>query len=338
MDNKIKSTWPLIGNNHIVEFLKKSIVNNKAAGSYIFSGPDNLGKTTIANFFAQSLICLARSNKGEPCNKCQPCQQAIRGIYGDIHLIKKDKDKKNISIEQIRSFIRTISLSSFLNSYKIGIIKHAEDLSLEAFNALLKTLEEPKSKVIIILITSCIESLPLTIVSRSQILKFFPLSADIIYDYLIKYHQAQRSVAKNFSKLCLGRAALAVKFLEDKDFYENYKKKVEVFLSFMDVDINKRILAVEELIGKEMRGQESVRLATRAVEVWQGLARDLLLILLEQDDLTQHQMFMKEFYSIKSKLDINSLIKLINLLRQAREFIKANVSPRLALEQVAISF
>ncbi|MBU0646830.1 MAG: hypothetical protein ABIE46_02200 [Patescibacteria group bacterium] len=336
--SKIKLDWPLVGNKCIIDFLTKSLANNKVAGSYIFAGPDNLGKTTVANFFAQSLICLTRDKQGTPCGQCLSCQQISKGIYGDIYLINREKDKKNISIEQIRDFIRTLSLSSFLNSYKIGIIKHAEDLSLEAVSALLKTLEEPKIKVVIILITSCLEVLPATIVSRSQILKFHPLSSDVLYDYLIKYHQVSRSAAKNFSRLCLGRPALAIKFLEDKDFFENYKKKVEAFLSFADININKRSIAIEELIGKEAKGQESVRLAIRSIEVWQGLTRDLLFLFFGQDDLIQHQMFIEELQLMRHKMSVQSLFKLIDLLKQAKEFIKANVSPKLALENVAISF
>ncbi|MFH1233979.1 MAG: hypothetical protein V1649_05050 [Patescibacteria group bacterium] len=335
--SRVKLDWPLVGNGHIIEFLAKSLANDKVAGSYIFAGPDNLGKTTVANFFAQSLICLDRDRQGAPCGQCKPCEQAYKGIHGDIHLIHRDKDKKNISIEQVRDFIRTLSLSSFLNSYKIGIIKHAEDLSLEAVNALLKTLEEPKIKVVIILITSYLEILPATIISRSQVLKFHSLPADVIYDYLIKYHHSQRSSAKNFSRLCLGRPALAVKFLEDKDFFESYKKKVETFLSFTDVDINKRLVAVEELVGKEAKGQESARSATRAVEIWQGLARDLLFLFLGQDDLIQHQMFVEELQLMKNKLEIHSLFKLLDLLKQTKEFIKNNVSPKLALGHIAIN-
>ena len=108
---KIKFNWPLVGNRHIIEFLTKSISNNKITGSYIFTGPDNLGKTTVANYFARSLICQDTTKGILPCGTCPACQQAKKGIYGDISLIKKDKDKKNISIEQIRDFIRTLGLS-----------------------------------------------------------------------------------------------------------------------------------------------------------------------------------------------------------------------------------
>lgn len=334
---KIKFNWPLVGNGHIFEFLTKSIINNKIASSYIFYGPDNLGKTTIANYFARSLVCLDKDRLTLPCGTCLNCQQSKKGIHGDIHLISKEKDKKNISIEQVRDFIRTLGLSSFLNSYKIGIIKHAENLSQEAVNALLKTLEEPNLKVVIILITLDSEALPATIISRSQVLKFNQVKTDIIYDYLIKNYKATRSAAKNFSRLALGRPALAVKFLENSDFYENYKKSVEVFIKVMDNDINIRLAAIEDLMGKDSRGQEGVRLASRTVEVWQGLVRDLLFINLAEEDLIQHHVFFEKINALKNKIPVKGWLDFALVLKQAREYIKANVNPKLVLENIAIN-
>jgi len=338
---KIKNfdfNWPLVGNDHIIEYLAKSIANNKVSGSYIFTGPDNLGKTTVARYFANALVCLNKEqDKGTlPCGQCSACEQVNKQLHGDVHLIKKEKDKKNISIEQIRDFIRILSLASFLNSYKIGIIKHAESLSIEAANALLKTLEEPKTKVVIILITSKIEALPSTIISRSQVLKFNPVKADVIYDYLVEEHKARRSKAKNFSRLCLGRPALAVKFLEDQDFYEGYIERAKTFLNFTNQDINQRLLAVEDLIGTKASGQDSAKLAGRIIEIWQGLVRDLLLTEFGQSELMQHLLFDKEFNKIKIKFKIDKLLGLVKNLRQAEKYLEANVNPKLVLEQIAI--
>ena len=165
---KITFTWPLVGNFQIIEFLERSIVNDKVAGTYIFNGPDNLGKTTVARYFAQCLLCQNRqSGQGNlPCGQCPSClqfqvrdqellsgidQEEIADAHGDFHIIKRAKDKKNITVEQVREFINILSMSSFLGFYKIGLIKHAESLSLEGANALLKTLEETKDLVVIIL-------------------------------------------------------------------------------------------------------------------------------------------------------------------------------------------
>lgn len=350
---KNKLSWPLVGNGHIIDFLSGSVKNNNLAHTYIFHGPDNLGKTTMADFFAKILLC-AENKDGFPCGECSSCKKlpinpinpikankgqkiSLSGTHGDLHLIKKEKDKKNISIGQIREFIRKLGMSSFSNSYKIGIIKHADSLSIEAANALLKTLEEPKKDVIIILVVSDIGALPATVVSRGQVLKFNTVGFDIIYEYLMKEHNASRSAAKNFSRMCLGRPALAVKFLEDREFYENYLNRVNVFLNFLRQDINGRLLAVEELAANQGAGQEAAASAARVLEIWLGLSRDLLLLKFNHSDLIQHEIALKELTAAKDKFNLANLLNLTDVLRQADKYIKANVSPKLVLEQVAIS-
>ncbi len=335
--SKIKSNWPIVGNGHIFEFLTKSLAKKNVSGSYIFTGPSNLGKTTAANFFARSLVCEAKDKLILPCGKCSACLEAAKNIHSDIYLIKREEDKKNISIEQIRDFIRNLSMSSFLNSYKVGIIKGAEYLSESAVNALLKTLEEPKVKVVIILTVTDIESLPKTIISRSQILNFLPVKSDDIYDDLINNHQASRSQAKNFSRLSAGRPALALKFMEDEEYYESYKIQVKSFTGLLSSDINERFNSIENILGKEARGQEAVKLAAGVIDVWKNLARDLMLIELNLTDLIQHEAFIKELEAVKIKLNIKALLNLMNVLKQSREYLEANVNPKMALENVAVS-
>ncbi len=351
---KFSFSWPFIGNNQIIEFLERSIINNKVAGTYIFNGPDNFGKTTTARYFAQCLLCQNnQAGSGDlPCGLCPSChyfqlnrdkqagdisQEEISIAHGDFHIIKREKDKKNISVEQVREFIRILSMSSFLSFYKVGIIKHADSLSLEAANALLKTLEEPKDKVVIILITQNIDKLPATIVSRGQILNFRPVKTDIIYEYLVNERKASRSIAKNLSRLCLGRPALAVKFLEDKNFSQQYQKQVKVFLDFLGQDINEKFFSIDGLIGHKTSNQEPVRIARRVLEVWQGIVRDWLLLEFGHSNLVQHQSVEEEINKLKGKLALSDLLNIVKTIKQAEEYLDANVSPKLVLENVAMT-
>jgi len=336
--DSIKSSWPIIGNGHIFEFLTKSLSKKNIFGSYIFTGPADLGKTTAAHFFAKSLVCEDVDILRRPCGKCSACLEAAKNIHSDIYLIEKLEDKKNISIDQIRNFIRNLGLSSFLNSYKIGIIKNAENLSEGAVNALLKTLEEPKIKVVVISTVTDLEALPKTILSRSQILRFRTVASDIIYDELIKNHKASRSQAKNFSRLSAGRPALALKFIEDQKYYENYKSYVKSFAGLLNANINQRFSAIENILGAGARGQEAVKIAVGIIDVWQNLARDLMLIELNLSDLIQHEAFSKELETIKNKLSLKALLNLINVLKQGKEYLAANVNPKLALENIAVNF
>lgn len=318
-----KYNWPMVGNEHIVEFLTKNIADDKAAGVYIFYGADGLGKNTAAKYFSQILLC----DNGKPADT-RP--------HGDFHVIEKKEDKKNISIEQIRDFIRTISLSSFLNSYKVGIIKDAHFLSEEAANALLKTLEEPNAKVIIILITSDIDALPATIVSRSQILRFHPVKTDLIYDYLLNEKKVPRSAAKNFSKLSAGRPALAVKFLEDKDFYESYFDKMKIFLGLTADDPNENLNAVVNLVSKATP-REEVKSAEEIIEVWESVGRDLILLNYGQNGLVKHHLAEKELDKARARFNTKNLLNLMENLRRAKDYLRANVNPKAVLENIVIN-
>jgi len=356
--NQKENNWPLIGNTHITSFLEKSVANNKVGSAYIFLGPDNLGKTTTAVYFAKSLLC-QRGEAGKfnlPCGICPSCtairkeknedtstnlaldgENYLKNSHGDFHIVKKEKGKKNISVDQIRDFIKMLSMSSFLGSYKIGIIKNAERLSTEAANSLLKTLEEPREKVIIILTVSFLETIPKTIASRSQVLNFYPVSSSDIYDYLVESDGCPRAFAKNISRLSLGRPALAQKFLEDKDFYEEYLFLSDSFLNFFNNDINGRFLEVEKIMGNKDTGEDNVKKALVVLGVWQGLVRDLLLICANKSDLVQHEIVLEKLNEVSRKIHKSKLIELNKMFEESGNYIRANVNPKLVLENIALS-
>ncbi len=329
----LQSKWPIVGNGQIVNFLIKSIKNNSISGTYIFYGPDNLGKNHLAHYFAKVLLC---EKKGETaCEECASCKRFETGALSDVISIKREEDKKNISIEQVRDLIQRLSMSSFLNSYKIGIVNEAHTLSLEAANALLKTLEEPKKDVVVILTTSALDLLPKTIVSRSQILRFNPVDSDLIYDYLVNEEKITRSAAKNFARLSLGRPALALKFLKNREFLDSYLKTAKIFLNFFDKDINDRFSGIKEIVGEKGNGQENARSAEEAIKIWRGLLRDLLLLGYGHNDLIRNEIFNKELSEIgKKKTDF---LNLFHVLRNAEIYLLGNVNPKLVLEQIAIS-
>ncbi|OGF26104.1 hypothetical protein A2227_02705 [Candidatus Falkowbacteria bacterium RIFOXYA2_FULL_47_19] len=346
-----KLKWPLVGNEHITEYLEQCIAHNNIGGSYIFYGPPDLGKSTAAVYFAQTLLCQNYDKEGTelPCRTCPSCRYfsgkknaeenavSTGETHGDCHIIRKEDDKKNISVELVREFIRILGLSSFLGEHKVGIIRDAECLSLEASNALLKTLEEPKRKVVIILVTSYLDALPQTIVSRSQILRFHPVKTDIIYDYLISAHKASRGEAKKFSRLSLGRPALAVKFLEDEEWRERYRKRVEVFLKFFRQDINERFAAVEDLIGKKAAGMEAAGTVASILSAWQGVIRDFMLIQLGFNNLTRNEDRSGEYIALRSIVTRDKIINLNRVIGRGEEYLRANVNPKLVLEDIAVS-
>lgn len=348
--NNKKSVWPLVGNAHITSFLEKSIINGKVSGAYIFLGPANLGKITTASFFAKSLLCQEKEigKFSPPCGVCLSCKQmkgrksdndnnednCLEFLHGDFHLLRKENDKKNISIEQVREFIKTLSMSSFLGSYKIGIIKQADTLSIEAANALLKTLEEPRDKVVVILSVSSLDTIPATIVSRSQLLNFYPVKTSIIYDYLVNVLECNRSFAKNISHLCLGRPALAIKFFEDREFYDKYLEEAGSFLNFFKKDVNERLSDISRVIGTGVLGQENVKKVLSILGIWQGVVRDLMLISLNSEHLIQHEVFSEKLKEVNRLVNKDRLLKLNKKIEESRKYLNNNVNPKLVLENI----
>lgn len=162
----------VFGENEIVKSLKLSLKNKSMAHAYLFSGPRGVGKTTIARLIAKGVNCLNLKETGEPCNECKNCKAINEGRFSD--LIEIDA-ASNRSIDEIRSLKEKINYQPVEGLKKVYIIDEAHMLTKEAFNALLKTLEEPPAHVIFILATTELEKILPTIISRCQRYDFKPL-------------------------------------------------------------------------------------------------------------------------------------------------------------------
>ncbi|MCF7795419.1 AAA family ATPase [Patescibacteria group bacterium] len=322
---KKQYNWPQLGNETVIKFLESALFNNMISSTYIFSGLQDLGKFQVAKAFASNLIFSSKDGEED--------RDVVAKNSGDLQILELEEDKKNISIKQVRELIKNLNLSSFLNSYKVAIIKDAHKLSIEAANALLKTLEEPENKVVIILLAEKIDNLPETIVSRSQILKFQPVKRELIYDYLLKYHQADREEAKKISSMSMGKPALAVKYLKDKDYYDKHLEQARLFVNFTLHDENYRLKELQTKYSKNLYGASGRNLAYELLDVWEAVARDLLLIENDQFDSISYLDLVDNLSSAKlSSLDI------IKAIHRARKYLASNLNPKAVLEECVISF
>ena len=174
------------GENEIVKSLKLSLKNKSMAHAYLFSGPRGVGKTTIARLIAKGVNCLNLKENGEPCNECKNCKAINEGRFSD--LIEIDA-ASNRSIDEIRSLKEKINYQPVEGLKKVYIIDEAHMLTKEAFNALLKTLEEPPAHVMFILATTELEKILPTIISRCQRYDFKPLDLEEMkagLEYILK--------------------------------------------------------------------------------------------------------------------------------------------------------
>ncbi len=162
----------IVGQEHIVKTIKNEIINNRVGHAYLFNGGRGTGKTSAAKILARAVNCLNPKN-GEPCNECEICKAALEGSLTDI--VEMDAASNN-SVEDVRAIRDEVNFLPTLAKYRVYIIDEVHMLSTGAFNALLKTLEEPPAHVKFILATTEPQKLPATILSRCQRFDFKKIS------------------------------------------------------------------------------------------------------------------------------------------------------------------
>ncbi len=302
----------IIGHQRILNFLKKSVENNRLAHAYLFIGPSGLGKRTVALEFIKMLT-------GKEVDKSiNPDVLIIEPAINEKDGVKKELE---ISIKDARKIQRQMSLSPYAASYKIALINRAEMLTAEASNCLLKTLEEPSGQAILILIAVSPQMLLPTIVSRCQLVKFLPVSEKEIKKGLLK-------ASDQIIRLANGRPGLAVRYLENPEVLENQAKIIGQLKKILDADLDEKYRLAEIM-------SKNTALAREILEQWLFWFRDLLLLNIGRSDLAVYSNLEKyqDSYSLKKLKEIIKAIKKINYL-----LTNPSINARLALEVLMLEF
>ena len=194
----------VIGQAHVVQTLKNAIASDRVGHAYLFAGPRGTGKTTMARLLAKAVNCLAEDPKQRPCNQCANCKAVNENRFLD--LIEIDA-ASNTGVDDIRDLRDKINFAPSQGKYKLYIIDEVHMLSTQAFNALLKTLEEPPPHAIFILATTEIHKIPATVLSRCQRHEFRRVPVDEIVANLQQIVKAEGLKADDEALLLIARQA-----------------------------------------------------------------------------------------------------------------------------------
>ena len=203
----------IIGHHNIIKQLHNAVISERVAGAYLFTGEKGVGKETVANYFANLILCEGIDTEQTPCGTCRACRKIKNGNHPDLHFIRPDGAQ--IKIDQIREMQQRIYFQPLEGIRKIYILANTERLHEAAANAILKTLEEPPAATTLILLTENIETMIPTIRSRCQILPFYPLHAEQLTIELVEKFSIDEDTASAVAILSNGLVGKAITLIEN---------------------------------------------------------------------------------------------------------------------------
>ena len=235
----------IIGQQQIKEHLHNALSTGKVSHAYIINGEKASGKEFIARIFAQTLQC--EQGGEEPCNECRSCKQAVTNNQPDIIRVMHEKPG-TISVDDIRTQVNNdIAIKPYSSKYKVYIINEAEKMTVQAQNALLKTLEEPPAYAVILLLVSNINALLQTILSRCVVLNMKPVEDELVRSYLMKELQVpdyKAEVCVAFARGNIGKA----KALASSEDFDNVKAEALSLLKYIqDMEIQEIVAAIKKI-------------------------------------------------------------------------------------------
>lgn len=320
----------IIGHDFQKNILKRAARDNMASHSYLYAGPDGVGKKLMALEFAKLLNCLGSMDSPDEGCGCSSCRKIDRGIHPDVVLIEFT-GVKNIKVDQVREEIEEkLYLRPFEGRYKIVIVDEAERMNHNAQNAFLKTLEEPPRDCVIILLSSRPESLLPTLRSRCQTVVFNPLPEEIVVGLLTQRGGMSPEDAVLCAKLSGGSIGKALGF--DKDLME-WRKDLLAGLVSIRRNSASDISELSELLssGASQTETERLDLGFRFILLW---IRDIALAGVGSDYLTNTD-FTEAVNNEARKWDLNDLLEMErNVERAWYDIARANANTKLVLDNL----
>lgn len=324
----------VVGQDIIVKTLKNSVINNNFSHAYLFFGPRGTGKTTMSKIFARSINCLD-NNDGCSCGKCKMCNISYSNECVDI--IEIDAASNN-GVDEIRELKNNINLVPSGLKYKIYIIDEVHMLSIGAFNALLKTLEEPPEHVIFILATTDPQKVPETIISRCQCFSFKRISNDDIekrLSYVCKQEKIKINddVIRKIAILSDGGLRDALGLLDKLVSYTNSEITIEILNEVNGIVSDESLYSFIKYIS-----DGDINNVLLLIDEFNSCGKNIIQILIQLINFLRDYIVDYYLESKDSNISIDLLQNLINVLNEKLFDIKKSSLPKIYIETIILKF
>ncbi len=314
--------WGMIGHEWAVELLASRLASERAGHAYLFTGPGQIGKSTLAIRFAQAMNCTDPGSGPAPCGKCRACDLIGRGIHPDVQVVSAEG--RSIKIEAIRELQQSLALRPYEARFRVAILPDMQLATDHAADALLKTLEEPPASTRLLLTSDVSESLLPTIVSRCQVIPLRLVSIDTLSGALALRYGLDEQESALLAALSGGRPGWAIAAIENPEILKDRAEIVDAMLAVLN----------EKRVGRFNYSEEIARHPELqlVLETWQSWWRDVLL-LVEGSSVTPVNIDRREdLEAISFQVTPEEARRALRAVRHTIEAMDKNANTRLALD------
>ena len=319
----------VVGHKDILKYISSAVENNRVSHAYILNGERGSGKKMLANLFAMTLLCETGDN--EPCGKCHSCKQAESGNHPDIIRVTHEKPN-SISVDDIRTQVNnTVDIKPYQGPYKVYIIPQADMMTPQAQNAILKTIEEPPSYAVFLLLTENAETLLPTIRSRCVMMKLRNIKDQLVKKYLMEQLEVpdyKADVCVAFAQGNMGKAIM----LANSEYFNEIKEEVVHLLRNIDkMTVPDLMEAVKRCMIYKMEISDYLDM----IAIWY---RDVLIYKATRSvDRVVFSDQMKYIRERAKKSSYEGIENILDSLEKAKARMKANVNFELTMELLLLT-
>ncbi|MBN1152076.1 MAG: DNA polymerase III subunit [Dehalococcoidia bacterium] len=335
--------WRTLGQEATIERLSRSLAEGSTHHAYLFLGPEHVGKRTLAFDFACALNCEGAS---PPCGTCRACSRILEGKHADVHEIRIDtgssaeeadvddetrRRRTRVLTEQIEDLQRAAALPPYEGRWKVLLIDHADRMTGEAANRILKTLEEPPPHVVWMLLAEYEGRVMETVVSRCQKVDVHPLPIPELEKHLVEVLNTPEDRARLIARASRGRTGWALQAITDNTLLAERASRIESIIQLIAMTFSARFDFSREIDALYRRDSAAV---LETMDQWTTWWRDLLLTKTGCAENVVNVDYVNDINDQAQRLNLEQIREYIGRLGQARQDLDVNVLPRLVFDSL----
>jgi DNA polymerase-3 subunit delta' len=317
--------WDLLGQDWAVALLREHVAKDKLRHAYLFTGPQGVGRRTLALRLAQAINCPQPVAPGEPCRTCRTCSQIERMQHPDLSIVQAEIEGGTLKVDQVRELQRSLALTPYEARYRVAILLRFEEAHPSAANALLKTLEEPPPQVVLVVTAESAEALLPTIVSRCEVLRLRPSPVEAVSQGLQARWGLTPEQAGLLAHISGGRMGFALRLSEAPERLEQRQAWLDEHRRLLTASRVERFACAEGIA----KDKDALR---QALNTWLSLWRDVLLQKGGASAPPINPDCEDDILALAERVAMPEVLRMVSAIERTQDLLDRNVNTRLATE------